>query len=377
MKKKINIGLIGHKFMGKAHSHAYKDLNMFFELKSDIIMHTLCGVEDDLWDTAEKYGFLNAEKNWVSVVNNPDIDIIDICTPDSSHVEIAVAAAQAGKHIICEKPMAINYSEACEMFRAVIENNVKNMCNFVYRGVPAIKLAKSIINSGKIGEIYNYRAQYLQDFALSPEFPFVWRMDKKVAGAGIIGDKGAHVIDLARYLVGEINEVAAQSKVLMAQRKTADGTGVKNVTTSDTAIFMANFENGALGIFELSNMAAGRKNAMLIEINGSMGSIVFDLERLNELKVYYAKDDLAEQGFKTINVTEKAHEYMANWWPSGHILGWEHAFLHQLYELIRAVENDTQNESNFIDGMKCQRIVEAIAKSDEQHNWVKISEIGV
>lgn len=376
MKQVLNIGLIGHKFMGKAHSHAYRDLEMFFEIDHHLVCHTLCGMEDDLEEAAERYGFLHSTRDWKSVVENPEIDVIDICTPDKFHKEIAIEAAKHGKHVICEKPLCLNYQEAREMYSAVKANGVHHLCNFTYRGLPAIKLARQLIESGKIGEIYHFRGFYFQDFSLSPDFPFVWRMDKELAGAGIIGDKGAHVVDLARYLAGEIQEVCCQSAVFVKERKAAESGEKKTVTTSDAAVFLACFENGALGNFEVSNMSAGRKNALLFEITGSKGAIRFDLERLNELEVYFDEEEEGIKGFRKIHVTESCHNLVSHWWPSGHNLGWEHTFIHQIYGLVHAIETGTENESNFYDGMACQQVLDAAALSDQKHSWIAVNEIG-
>ena len=249
------------------------------------------------------------------------------------------------------------------------------MCNFTYRGLPALKLAREIISSGKIGKIYHFKGLYLQDFSLSEDFPFVWRMDEKMAGAGTMADKGAHVIDMARYLVGEIEEVCAQSVLFVKDRKINGKDAYREVTTNDGAVFIGNFKNGAIGMFEVSNMCAGRKNAMVLEIYGSNGAVKFDLERLNELEVYFQDDEEPYRGFRTINVTESSHPYVANWWPSGHLIGWEHTFVHQIYDFIKAIECGAKNESDFEDGMKCQQIIDALVVSDKLHKWVKTSEI--
>ena len=368
MKSLLRIGMIGRGFMGRAHSHAWHDLGMFFN--HSIEMKTLCGVGDGVAQAAKQYGWQNSTEDWRQVIQDPDIHIVDICTPDHLHAEIAVAAADAGKHVICEKPMSVDSAGAEAMLQGIRENNVKGMCNFVYRGLPALKLARSLIQSGRIGKIYSFTGQYLQDFALSPDCLFGWRMDQKRAGAGIIGDKGAHLIDMARYLAGEIVSVSARSAQLISHRR--DDTGMlREVTTPDAAVFMAIFANGALGMFQVSNMCAGRKNAMLLEVNGSSGSICFDLERLNEIRVHF-EDDNDVPGFRTVNVTEKYHPHMSRWWPSGHSLGWEHGFIHQFAEFMDAVVNNTANESNFLDGVLCQHVVDAVALSDKRHEWVEV-----
>lgn len=375
MEKKLNIGLIGHKFMGKAHSHAYRDVDMFFDLPAKPVMKVVCGVEKDIEDVYFRYGWENYTHDWKEVVHNPEIDVIDICTPDNTHFEIAMEAARYGKHIICEKPMALNLEEAKAMYESAMEKHITTMVNFTYRGVPAIRLAKQIIDEGKIGKIYHFNAFYQQDFCLNENFPFVWRMDKNLAGAGTMADKGSHILDLARFLVGELDEVACKSETFIKKRKMASTEEICNVTANDAAVFIGSFKNGALGLFETSNMSAGHKNALKIEITGSNGSINFDLERLNELEVYFEKDENNLKGFRKILVTEPTHPYIKNWWPSGHVIGWEHTFVHQIYEFICAVSENRQITPSFYDGMKCQEIVDAIANADENKKWVKINNL--
>ncbi|MCL2472695.1 MAG: Gfo/Idh/MocA family oxidoreductase [Treponema sp.] len=375
MNKKINIGLIGHKFMGKAHSHAYRDINMFFKLPFQVVPHTLCGVGNDLDEIAGRYGFINTEEDWKKVVSNPDIDVIDICTPDSLHREIAIAAAKAGKHIICEKPLTVDYRSSKEMCDEANRNGIKTLCNFTYRGVPAIRLIKKLIDQDKIGKLYTLKMQYLQDFSLSPQFPFVWRMDNAFAGPGIFGDKGSHLIDMTRYFFGEFASVCSMSRVYINSRRDLATGALKEISTPDCAMFMAKLECGAMAFYEISNMAAGRKNAFLIEINGEKGSILFDLERLNEIQYFNNDDPPDQKGFKTILVTEQEHEFIPNWWPSGHVLGWEHTFIHQFHDFFMAVSGQQKSVSCFEDGSKCQQIVDATVLSDKLGRWVRVNEI--
>lgn len=373
MKDSLNIALIGHKFMGKAHSHAYKDVSMFFDLEMKPVRKVLCGIGEDLEATMKKYGWETCEESWEKVVTDPSIDVVDICTPDNFHKDIAIAAAINGKHVICEKPLALTLDEAREMYECTEKYKVKHFVNFTYRGVPAIRLAKKLIKEGRIGAIYHFKGLYQQDFSLSEDFPFVWRMDRNAAGAGTMADKGAHIIDLARFLVGEFAEVSCRSETFVKER-TDPATGTRQtVTANDAAVFIGTFQNGALGLFETSNMSAGRKNALMLEINGSKGSIRFDLERMNELDVYFAEDEDEVQGFRNIMVTQPSHKYIKQWWPAGHIIGWEHTFVHQVYEFLNAIAEDRMPEPNFFDGMKCQEVVEAIARADKEKRWVKIS----
>lgn len=372
--KTINVGLIGHKFMGRAHSHALYDLNFFFDTDAKPVMKTICGIGDDLPAVAEKYGWQSYESDWKKVVEDPDIQAIDIATPENTHREIALAAAANGKHVFCEKPMAISYAETVQMYQAVHAAGVKHMVDFNYRTLPAIRLAKQLITEGKIGKIYSFKAQYMQDWGLSPETPFLWRMDAKAAGRGPT-EAGSHIVDLARYLTGEIEQVAATYNIAIKERKEA-GTGTKKeVTSEDNTVFIARFAEGAIGMFETSRVSAGRKNALLMEINGSKGSIRFNLERLDELELYLEDDPAYIQGFRTIIATQPEHMYIKNWWPTGHIIGWEHTFVHQYYEFIQAIAQDRLPSPNFHDGMKCQQVIEAVWLAGEEKRWVKVEDV--
>ncbi|MDO8685230.1 MAG: Gfo/Idh/MocA family oxidoreductase [Clostridiales bacterium] len=373
MKKKLNIGLIGHKFMGKAHSHALRDISMFFDPGVIPVMKVICGVEDDIVEVAEKYGWESCEKSWEKVVNNPEIDIIDIATPGITHKEIALAAVKNGKHVICEKPLAMTFKEAMEMYEAAEKSNVKHMVNFNYRRVPAVILANKLIDEGRLGKIYHFKAIYQQEWAADANVPFLWRFDKVMAGAGSMADKGSHIIDLARFLIGEIDEVAGTTEIFIKERSSLDRADVKNtVTTDDAAMFMARFKNGVLGLFETSRISVGHKNALFFEVNGSKGSVKFNLERLNELEVYFNEDAGEVRGFRNIMVTEPSHSYIKQWWPSGHILGWEHTFIHQYYEFLKAIVEDYKPSPSFYDGMKNQEAIEAVEKAALEKRWIKI-----
>lgn len=373
MKKQLNVGLIGHKFMGKAHTNALRHMGMFFDPGAKPVMKVLCGMEDDVAEVAERYGWESFEKDWRKVIRNPDIDIIDISSPGFTHVDIAIEAARNGKHIICEKPLANTLEEAKKMLQAVQEYGVKAAVNFVYRRVPAIALAKKIVESGKLGKIFHFKATYQQEWAALPGTPYFWRFDKQMAGAGSMADKGAHIIDLARFLVGEFESVAGTSDIFINIRESLNDPKVsKQVTTDDAAMFLARFENGAMGIFETSRIAVGHKNTLEFEINGSRGCIRFDLERLNELNVYFSEEDRTIQGFRNILVTEPEHAYMDKWWPAGHIIGWEHLFIHQYYEFIRNIVEDSDPSPGFYDGMKAQQVIECVEKAAAEKSWINI-----
>jgi len=367
----LNVALIGHKFMGKAHSHAYRTAGMFFDLPLKLRMKVLCGLGPDVKETAAAYGWERVESSWERAVADPEVDLVDICTPDRHHRDIALAALQAKKHVFCEKPMALSAAQAREMLSGARAAGRNHMVNFVYRGVPALRLAKKLVAEGKLGRVYQFRGLYQQDFMLDPDFPFVWRMDREEAGHGVLADKGAHVIDLARYLVGDIEAVSCRSATFVAERRAAEG-GRRKVSTPDAAAFLAAFSGGALGVFELSSMCAGSKNALVLELNGSLGSLRFDLERLNELEVYLAKDEEETRGFRRIMVTAPSHPFMGHWWPEGHVLGWEHGFVHQVVEMVESIAQGRPASPSFQDGLRCQEVVDALAEADRTKAWVEV-----
>jgi len=373
MKRKLNVGLIGHKFMGKAHSHALRDISMFFELDCEPVMHTLCGIGDDLAAAAARYGWQRHTDSWEAVVSDPEIHVVDVCTPGDTHCRIVVAAARAGKHVLCEKPLALNAAEALQMYRAAEAAGVRHLVNFNYRRVPAVNLAKALIEEGRLGTIYHFRALYQQDWPLDPEFPFLWRFDQTVAGAGSMADKGSHIVDLARCLVGEIDEVAAANEIFVKHRPLAEQPGAhKEVTTDDAAVFLARFAGGAMGLFLTSRMSAGHKNCLTFEVNGSQGSLSFNLERMNELEVYFRGE--RPEGFRTVMVTDAAeHRYIKNWWPPGHVLGWEHTFVHQYYELFQAITGGCQPAPGFLDGLRNQEALDAIEVAAREKRWVTVN----
>ena len=387
MKETLNIGMIGYKFMGKAHSNALGKVGMFFDPDKNIRMKAICG-RDENWvkKSAEKYGWDEYETSWEKLISRDDIDIIDITTPSNFHKEIAIGAAKAGKHVFCEKPLALNLKDAREMLSAAQQAGIKHQIGFNYRFAPAVQLAKNLINQGKIGEIYHYRASYLQDFLIDPKFPLVWRLDKDVAGSGSLGDLGAHFVDLARFLVGEFDEVIGAAKTFIKERpivetmtglsgKAGDSAKMGEVTVDDATIFMAKFKNGALGSFEASRFAAGHKNDLSFEINGSKGSIRFDFERMNELQYYSVNDEDGLKGFRLIQATEDVHPYAGAWWPVGHVIGYEHTFVHEMFEFIQAIAKDKPASPNFNDGVKCSQILEAVELSLEDKRWVEVDSL--
>lgn len=387
MSKKINVGLVGYKFMGKAHSNAYSDVAMFFDMDAEPVMKAICGRDaEGVKAAAEKFGWEGYETDWKELVKRDDIDLVDITAPSNFHKEITLGAIENGKDVFCEKPLALNLADAREMLQAADEAGVKHMINFNYRAVPAVALAKKMIDDGLLGKIYHFRGVYLQDWIIDPEFPIVWRLDASVAGSGSHGDLNAHMIDTARYLVGDFESVVGMEETFIKKRPlTATGTtgglraeasdGMGEVTVDDATLFMARFANGAVATFEATRFAAGRKNHNRFEINGSKGSVVFNQERMNELEYYNCDDPEGLQGFRTIQTTDPSHPYMEAWWPPAHIIGYEHTFIHQVRNMMQAIANDKMPSPSFVDGVKCQEVLDAVSKSINEKRWVEISEM--
>ncbi len=386
-KKEINIGLVGYKFMGKAHSNALQRLGMFFNPGASVHMKAVCGREEQ-WvrEAAERFGWESYETSWERLIDREDIDTIDITAPSNAHKEIAIAAAQKGKNVFCEKPLALNLKDARQMLEAAKKSGVKHQIGFNYRFAPAVLLAKKIIDEGKLGQIYHFRAKYLQDWIMDPNFPLVWRLDKNVAGSGSHGDLGAHLIDIARFLAGEFKSVTGLEKTFIKERPVvekmtglsgkAQETSVKGkVTVDDATVFLAEFENGAIGTFEATRFAAGHKNDMSFEINGSKGSLKFEFERMNELQYYNTGDPEGLQGFRLIQASEEIHPYMSAWWPAGHVIGYEHTFVHEFYEFVEAIAKNGKTSPDFYDGMKCSQVLEAVELSIAQRQWVEVDKL--
>jgi len=382
-KRKLNVGLIGYQFMGKAHSNAYRQVGRFFDLPVDVCMHTICGrTESAVKDAAHKMGWDSVETDWRKVVANPDIDIVDVATPGDSHCEIACAAAEAGKIVFCEKPIGNTLDEAKTMLDAVKKAGVANAVFHNYRKAPAVALAKKMIADGKLGTIYHMRAVYLQDWIADPNFPLVWRLQKEKCGSGTHGDINAHIIDLGRHLVGEFDEVSGLLHTFIKKRPLAAGIDDKlgakassemgDVTVDDAAMFLAKFKNGALGTFEASRFAVGRKNHNRFEINGSKGSVVFNLERMNELEYYNNEDPDGEHGFRLIQATEGSHPYAGQYWPVGHIIGYEHTFVNLVADALTAIHEGKPCSPDFTDGYENQRVLDAVERSHESRGWVKL-----
>lgn len=382
--KKLNAGLIGYKFMGRAHSNAYRQVNHFFDADAYIVPRAICGRDETSVKAAsEKFGFETYDTDWKSFVKRDDIDFIDITAPSNVHMEMALLATQEKKHIFCEKPLAMNADDARLMWKAAESAGIVHQVGFNYRFVPAIRLAKKLIDEGKLGKIYHFRGLYLQDWIVDPDFPLVWRLDKKVAGSGAHGDINAHIIDLARYLVGDFKKVMGMQKTFIKKRPVVefmDGLSAKgsksakmgDVTVDDASIFMTEFKNGALGTFEATRFATGRRNGMSFEINGSKGSVKFEFERMNELQYYNNDDPSYQQGFKLISATEAEHEFAGAWWPPGHVIGYEHTFVHEFYNFVQSICDESQASPDFEDGYMCCRVLDAIDDSIKEGQWINV-----
>jgi len=369
-----NVALIGYAFMGKAHSNAYRQVNPFFAPTLRPRMKVICGrTPAAVRAAAREYGWDEAATDWQEVVARKDIDIVDVSTPGDSHMEIAIAAARAGKAVFCEKPLANTVRDAERMLAAVEKAGVVHMICHNYRRAPAVMLARQLIAEGQLGPIRHYRGTYLQDWITDPNFPLVWRLDKKKAGSGALGDIAAHSIDLARFLVGEISEVAADLATFVKMRPLPDNPKKRGrVTVDDASVSLVRFANGAIGTIEATRMAPGRKNYNRFEINGSRGSLAFDLERMNELELYLEADQQRVRGFRRILVTESTHPYVKAWWPPGHIIGYEHTFTHTVYDLLEAMARDKVPQPNFADGVRNQRVLGAIEKAAATRRWISV-----
>jgi predicted dehydrogenase len=367
-RRTLAVGLIGYQFMGKAHSNAWRQAPRFFDLPADVQMKTICGRNRAAVKRAAlEFGWENAETDWRQVVADRKIDIVDICTPNDSHCEIALAAAAEGKAILCEKPLSRNVAEAARMVAAVKKARVVNMVCHNYRRIPAIALAKQMIAGGEIGErIFHFRARYAQDWLVDPNFPLVWRLQSDAAGSGALGDIGSHIVDLARYLVGEFKEVCGTMETFVKQRPRG------RVTVDDAVTIIGRFKSGALASLEATRFAPGRKNSMTLEINGSAGSLFFDLEEMNRLRFFSGRDPKDRQGFRDILVTEPTHPYIDKWWPPGHIIGYEHTFTHTIADFVRAVVARKSIHPTFEDGLQAQRVLDAVKGSAAKKKWVRL-----
>jgi predicted dehydrogenase len=373
----IGIGMLGYAFMGKAHTNAFKTIP--YMMYPPVAIPKLVGIagrnQSAVEAAAKRYGYEHAYTDWRDMLENDDIHVFDNGGPNFAHAEPTIAAIEAGKHVFCEKPLARTTEEAKLMLDAVQKSNVKHMVAFNYRFVPAIQQAKKLIESGKLGQIYHWRATYLQEWGMDREMETSWRFQKEAAGAGALGDLGSHIIDLARFLVGEPKAVSGLARTWITERPDGSGGMVKS-DVDDGFVALLDFENGALGTVEATRFAQGRKNCNSFEINAENGTIQFNLERLNELNVFWKGEQPdTTQGFHNVLVTEAHHPYWENWWPHGHIIGWEHSFVHEFHHFFNAIVNDepvTPYGADFVDGYRNAVICDAIIQSSQLRTHVDI-----
>lgn len=376
---KLNIGMVGCGFMGRAHSNAYHQVNRFFDLEYTPVLKAVAARSKDAVQAfARRWGWERAETDWRRLVDSPEIDAIDICSPNNTHYEIAMAAAGAGKIILCEKPLAMDLAEAKEMTRAVERGGKSTMVWFNYRRVPAISLARQIIQEGRLGRIFHYRATYLQDWTISPNVPLggaaTWRLDKAVAGAGVSGDLLAHNIDTALWLNGAFARVSAMTEIFIRDRRRPDGSSAR-VEIEDVCTFMARFANGSNGTFEATRYARGRKNKNSFEVNGEKGSIYFDLEDMHQLQYFNHDDPDPLQGWRTILVTGAEHPYMAHWWVPGCVIGYEHTFINALADFLEALKRGQRMRPDFRDALETQAVTEAVLESARSETWRSVEAV--
>src|SRR5688572_23045398 len=381
----LGVGLIGYAFMGAAHSQAWRTAPHFFDLPIRPQLTVLAGRNQAaVTDAAQRLGWAGTETDWRRVIERDDIDVVDIVTPGDTHAEIAIAALEAGKHVLCEKPLANTVAEAERMAAAAAqaaERGIRSMVGFTYRRVPATTFARDLVAQGRIGEIRQVRAEYLQDWLMDAEAPLTWRMKKELAGSGALGDIGAHAVDLTEYITGQkLSSVSGIIETLVSERPLlGEGVGLSGtassergqVTVDDVALFTGRLDSGALAQFEATRFRTGRKNALRIEVSGSKGALAFDLERMNELEFYDATLPETELGFRRIYVTEHDHPYLAPWWPTGHMLGYEHGFSHQVFDFVTAIADGAQPLPSFADGLHVQRVLDAVERSsDAGSTWI-------
>jgi predicted dehydrogenase len=389
VRRQIGIGLIGYAFMGRAHSAAWRNVGAAFDTELVPDLRVICGRDETrVSAAAARLGWSEWTTDWRSLIERDDVDVVDVSTPGNLHAEMAIAALEAGKHVLCEKPLANSVAEAEEMAavaRRVASRGVKAMVGFNYRRVPAVTLASQLVAGGTIGKIRHLRAVYLQDWLVNPDSPLNWRLQKELAGSGALGDIAAHIIDLARFVTGEeIAEVSALLETFVKERPqrsqadgpsstTAEATGA--VTVDDAAAFIARLSGGAVATFEATRYATGRKNAVRFEINGERGSLAFDLERPNELELFEVSEG-RDVGFRRVLVTQREHPYIKGWWPPGHVLGWDHSFVNEVYDFLDAVATGGDVHPDFEDGLAVQRILAAVETSATERSWASVEPFG-
>ncbi len=377
MKKPLRIGLIGYGFMGRAHSNAFAKVNHFFDLEHQVVLKAVCARDDaKVKAFADRWGYESTETDWKKLIARDDIDAIDIATPNNTHAEIAIAAAKAGKMILCEKPLSMDAPEGKKMVAAVEKAGVANMVWYNYRRVPAVTLAKQLIDEGRLGRIFHYRAKFLQDWTINPELPqgcaALWRLDVKAAGSGVTGDLLAHCIDTAVWLNGSMTKVSAMTETFVKERKHNLTGKVEKVGIDDACAFLARFENGSLATFESTRYARGHKALYTFEINGEHASIAWDLHDLHRLQYFDHRDQGTTRGWRSVHISDSDHPYMKNWWVPGLQIGYEHSFVHQVADFIKGIETGKPAGPTFRDALETQFICDAVLKSGKTGRWEKV-----
>ena len=377
MKKTVNIGMIGYGFMARTHSNAWNRVDNFFDLDYTPVLKTVCGlVEEEAQAFAARWGYEKVTTDWHQVVEDPDIDLIEVCVPNNFHAEIAIAAAKAGKMVICEKPLALNSAQALEMVEAVEAAGVPNLASFNYRRIPAVTLAKNMIDEGKLGKIFHYRANFLQDWTISTDVPqggmATWRLDAKAAGSGVTGDLLAHCIDLALWQNGSISSVSAMTETFVKERKNVETGKMEPVGIDDACTFFCRFDNGSMGNFESTRYARGHKALFTFEINGENGSLAWDLHDLHRLSYFDHSDSGLTRGWRSIHVTDGDHPYMDKWWVPGLAIGYEHSFVHQAADFLEGLSTGKPVGPTFRDALETQKVCDAVLDSAKSGQWVNL-----
>ena len=375
--KPLHIGVIGYGFMGRTHSNAFRSVGNFFDLPYQPVLKAICARSMERAQSfAANWGFERAETDWRALIDSPDIDLIDIASPNDTHADIAIAAAQAGKMVLCEKPLGRNARESEAMVAAVEKAGVANMVWYNYRRVPAVMLAKQLIDEGRLGKIFHYRAKFLQDWTISADLPQggegLWRLDVKVAGSGVTGDLLAHTIDTAMWLNGGIDEVSAVTETFVKSRKHNLTGQVEPVGIDDASLFLARFRNGSLATFEATRYARGHKALYTLEINGEHSSIIWDLHDLHRLQYFDHRDEGRLRGWRSIHITDREHPYMSHWWVPGLQIGYEHTFIHQAADFLEALGKGLTAHPTFRDGLLTDDVTDAVLKSAANRTWEKV-----
>ena len=373
-KRILNIGMVGYGFMGRTHSNAFSKVNQFFDLDYQPVLKAVCGRDDNKVQAhARNWGFQTFETDWRKLVSRTDIDLIDIASPNDTHAEIAIAAARAGKMVMCEKPLGRNAGESGQMVAAVEAAKVPNMAWYNYRRVPAVTLAKQLIDEGRLGKIFHYRAKFLQDWTISADLPQggagLWRLDVGVAGSGVTGDLLAHCIDTAMWLNGGIDKVTATTETFIKQRKHNLTGKVEPVGIDDASLFLARFSNGSLATFEATRYARGHKALYTLEINGEHASIFWDLHDLHRLQYFDHRDEGRVRGWRSLHITDGDHPYMNHWWVPGLQIGYEHTFIHQVADFIEGLSSGKPAMPTFRDGLATDQVTDAVLRSANSGQW--------